>query len=162
MYIVPWWLWHTPLLPLVLPYMQSSAIYLHGSVSKLQMTMVVLMRMVLWAFSSKNQGHAHEQKHGEYWPSLATRPNFSLPLIKFKRGLAGLGCFKGYHGIPFLVPKLFPPVGIGGIIFTPLYIGYWQTLVYSVSGGCCLVATTCTLYNTLSQCICECWHHNCV
>ena len=29
------------------PYMQSSAIYLHGNVSKLQMTMVVLMRMVL-------------------------------------------------------------------------------------------------------------------
>ena len=73
------------------------------------------------------------------WPA---RPNFSLTLIKFKVGLVGLGCF-------------------GRNISLPLYIGYWQTLVYSVPGGCCLVATTCILYNTLPLCICECWHHNC-
>ena len=101
-----------------------------GRVSKLQITMVVLMRMVLRALSSKNQGNAHGQKLGEYWPSLAARPNFSLPLIKFKRGLAGLGCFKGYHGIPFLVPKLIPPVGFDGNIFT--------SLVHWLLAGTCL------------------------
>ena len=37
-----------------------------GRVSKLQITMVVLMRMVLRALSSKNQGNAHGQKLGEY------------------------------------------------------------------------------------------------
>ena len=49
-------------------------------------------------------------------------------------------------------PFLFPNFCNSNVVETfslPLYIGYWQTLVYSVPGGCCLVATTCTLYNTL-------------
>ena len=52
------------------------------------------------------------------WPA---RPNFSLPLIKFKvHGYSGPGLLGDVMAYAFFVPKLFPLVSFGGNIFTSL------------------------------------------